>query len=143
MTPTPADRKERLVAAIGAAACLVVLLVAATLTPDANGLGTHTDLGMPQCGWITAFDQPCLTCGMTTSFAAAADGRFLASAAVQPAGAALAVATAAAFWTLLHAAVFGSRITRIFATLWRTRWIILAAAALILAWLYKLAVWNA
>jgi hypothetical protein len=128
---------------MGAVGCLAVLLVAAALTPDAGGLGTHTKLGMPECGWITAFEQPCPTCGMTTSFASAADGRILASAAVQPAGAALAIATAAAFWTLLHAAVFGSRIARVFAPLWRTRWILLGAAALILAWLYKLAVWNA
>jgi len=129
-------------AALGALACLAVLLVAAALSPSADGHGTHTQLKMPECGWVLAFDKPCPTCGMTTSFAHAADGELLASAAVQPAGALLAVGASAAFWTLLHASVFGSRITRVFRPLWTTRWIIAAAGLLAAAWLYKIATWT-
>jgi hypothetical protein len=142
VTPRRAPLQDRLLAAAGAAACIALLLVAAALTPSDEGLGTHTDLGMPECGWITAFEKPCLTCGMTTSFSHAADGQFLAAAAAQPAGALLAVAAAAGFWTCLHAALFGSRIARLFATLWRPRFIIAGAAILLLAWFYKLAVWT-
>lgn len=147
-TPAPrpparrAPRADRVMAALGALGCLAVLLVAAGLTPDAEGHGTHTQLRMPECGWVLAFDKPCPTCGMTTSFAHAADGDLAASAGVQPAGALLAVGASAAFWTLLHAAVFGSRIARIFRPLWTTRWILAAAALLAGAWLYKIATWT-
>lgn len=142
MTPKRATPKDRAVAALGALACLALLLVAALLTPSAGGHGTHTQLRMPECGWISSFDKPCPTCGMTTAFANAADGRFSASFAAQPAGTLLALASAAAFWTLLHTALFGSRIARIFRPLWTTRWLLVFGAALLLAWVYKITTWN-
>lgn len=73
-----------------------LLGTAAWLEPDASGLGTHAQLGLPACGWIHAAGVPCPTCGMTTAFALAADGRLLAALACQPAGAVLALLTAAA-----------------------------------------------
>lgn len=74
-------------------ACAGVLAVAAWLTPDASGLGTHRQLGLPACGWVHGLGIPCPTCGMTTAFAAAADGDFLASLRAQPLGLVLALAT--------------------------------------------------
>ncbi len=143
MPPPKAHTSDRLLAALGAAACLALLAVAAWLSPSADGHGTHTQLKMPTCSWVTTFDKPCPTCGMTTAFAHAADGHLIASAQVQPAGALLAVATASAFWTLLHTAVFGSRISRLFRPLWTTRWITAAAAGLVIAWIYKIITWTA
>ena len=39
--------------------CGGVLGFAAYLTPSAEGLGTHTQLGMPSCGWIHTMGIPC------------------------------------------------------------------------------------
>ncbi len=71
-----------------------VLAAAAWLEPDPSGLGTHQQLNLPPCGWISSGGLPCPTCGMTTAFALAADGRVLAALATQPAGAALAIGSA-------------------------------------------------
>lgn len=117
-----------------------VLGIAAGLDPVDRGIGTHVQLGMPECGWIVAMDLPCPTCGMTTAFSFAADGNLLASATAQPLGAILAVGTAMAAvggaWTLAT----GSRAFGRLASMWwtsRTGWI--AGAAVLVAWAYKMA----
>ncbi len=47
---------------------LAVLITAATLTPSAEGHGTHTQLGLPPCGFLVYTGYPCPGCGLTTSF---------------------------------------------------------------------------
>jgi len=49
--------------------CTVVLGIAARLTPDPRGFGTHEGLGLPSCGFLAVNGYPCMTCGMTTAFA--------------------------------------------------------------------------
>jgi hypothetical protein len=53
-----------------------VTAVALLLTPDANGHGTHKQLGLPACPSVLMFDRPCPGCGMTTSWAALVQGNF-------------------------------------------------------------------
>jgi hypothetical protein len=120
-----------------AAGSLAVLITAAVLTPRGEGIGTHTQLGMPPCGWMVNFQRPCMTCGMTTAFAAAADGDALASLHAQPMGALLALITATVFWLALYGAATGSRLLRSLITLagWRAAWIMLGL--LLVAWAYK------
>ncbi|MFO0874856.1 MAG: DUF2752 domain-containing protein [Phycisphaerales bacterium] len=129
---------RRAVAAMTAGGCAAVLGVAKWLDPDPSGVGTHTQLHVQPCGWIASFGIPCPTCGMTTSFAYAADGRLLKAAWTQPAGAVLAVATAMVLLASLWVAVSGASIgplLRPFARA-RTGWIF---AGLILAgWLWKI-----
>ncbi|HEY8428437.1 MAG TPA: DUF2752 domain-containing protein [Sandaracinaceae bacterium] len=48
---------------------LAVLVTAAMLTPAAEGHGTHTQLGLPPCGFLVYTGYPCPGCGLTTSFA--------------------------------------------------------------------------
>lgn len=50
---------------IGAA----VLITAGWLHPDPAGHGTHTQLGLPPCGFLVMTGLPCPGCGLTTSFA--------------------------------------------------------------------------
>ena len=46
-----------------------VLVVAALLTPSPIGHSTHTQLGLPPCGFLVMTGLPCPGCGMTTAFA--------------------------------------------------------------------------
>lgn len=52
----------------------VVIITAATLSPyNEDGTprrnGTHLQLGLPPCGFMTLTKTPCPGCGMTTAFA--------------------------------------------------------------------------
>jgi len=133
---------QRLVAAVVAAGLLALLAVAAWLTPAQQGHGTHEQLGMYRCGWVVAFNKPCPTCGMTTAFAHAAEGDLWASFVTQPMGALLALTSSVGFWAALHAAVTGSHIGRICATMVRPWPLTVAAGLLIGAWVYKLLTWG-
>lgn len=60
-----------------AAACLIAILaLAAWLRPDPNGMGTHTQLGLPPCTMSSLTGLRCPGCGMTTSWALVMDGDF-------------------------------------------------------------------
>ena len=143
-TPPPmrADRATRTGSALAAGACLAVLIVAAVLRPSAEGHGTHTALGLPSCQWVQMFNKPCPTCGMTTSFAYAADASFVQSAGAQPFGMILAVLTAAIFWGALHTAVTGSRIAGVAMGMLTGRVLLAGLVLLLGAWGYKIATWG-
>jgi hypothetical protein len=47
---------------------LAVLTTALFLTPSPLGHSTHTQLGLPPCGFLVATGYPCPGCGLTTSF---------------------------------------------------------------------------
>ncbi len=135
--------RARLIGAGVAAACAAVLLVAAGLSADDAGHGTHEQLGLPACGWAESFNAPCMTCGMTTSFTHAANGELWQSFVTQPMGMLLSVGTAAVFWLGLFVAVTGSRLGEHLARLVTTRTLVIAAGLGGAAWVYKIAVWNA
>jgi hypothetical protein len=70
-----------------AAACLAGLLVVAKkLEPDPRGFGTHIQLGLRPCAFLTVTGRLCPTCGMTTSFAWVMHGRIDRSWQTNPAG---------------------------------------------------------
>lgn len=46
-----------------------VLVTAAMLSPDPRGHSTHTQLGLPPCGFLMFTGYPCPGCGLTTAFA--------------------------------------------------------------------------
>lgn len=73
MTVQNDDRRERLLATSFAVAGCAVFLAAGLLSPyEADGTpklrGTHEQLGLPPCGFLTLFEVPCPSCGMTTAF---------------------------------------------------------------------------
>ncbi len=115
-----------------------LLVVSALLTPAEGGLGTHQQLFSQPCGWITAADCPCPTCGMTTAFAHAADGDLVASFATQPMGALLAVATAMTFLLSVFVALTGSRVAGRLTRLWKPRMVWVIAALVLGSWFYKI-----
>lgn len=68
------------------ALCLSILWISTTLTPSPDGIGTHRQLGYPPCLGPILTGYPCPTCGMTTAFAYAAQGKLLRAFHAQPAG---------------------------------------------------------
>lgn len=118
-----------------------LLLVAWWLEPAGAGgsaMGTHQGLGMPPCGFLMTTGMPCATCGMTTAFALAADGRFVDALITQPLGAVLALLTAMLFWVGLWAAAVGADLSAFFARLANLRMVVLLVALVLGAWAYKI-----
>jgi hypothetical protein len=136
-----ADIARRAAALAVAGGCLAILVVAFLLSPSGEGHGTHTQIGLPSCGWVVAFDTPCPTCGMTTAYTHAVRADFLTAATTQPMGTLLAVLTAAGVVGGVHASATGCRLGRFVDTILsaRTLWIALALAGG--AWIYKLLTW--
>jgi hypothetical protein len=130
-------------AAVVAVIALTLLILSARLHPSPDGHGTHSQLGLPPCGWVIMFNKPCPTCGMTTSFAHLAHGQVLESLRAQPAGTVLAVATAAAFWIALHAALTASRAPIMFIRLLKPRFLWILAGFWLASWVYKIVTWPA
>lgn len=117
---------------------LVPLLIGAGLTPSSDGHGTHTQMGLPSCSWVVAFDRPCPTCGMTTAVTHAANGDLMGSFLTQPAGALIAILAATAFWCGLHGLLSGARCVPLAGGMFKGRawWAI--GGILLAAWAYKL-----
>lgn len=47
--------------------CVAILTIAVWLHPDGRGYGTHTQMGLPACGFKVRWRAPCPACGLTTS----------------------------------------------------------------------------
>ncbi len=61
--------RSRVAWAIFFSVATAVVVTAATLTPSPLGHGTHTQLGLPPCGFLSFTGVPCPGCGLTTAFA--------------------------------------------------------------------------
>ena len=131
-------RTRRLIAGIIALGTGAVLVTAAVLRPAGEGVGTHEQLGLPGCSWITLLGIPCPTCGMTTSFAHAANGNLLDAVVTQPFGALLAIITAMAFLVSIYIVMTGSTIGGIVLQRLSGRFWVIMGGLLLLAWVYKI-----
>lgn len=127
------------VAAASSVACATPLVVACMLVPSTTGMDTHRQLGLPACGWPSAFGIPCFTCGMTTAFALSVRGRFLAALQAQPAGFALACAAALGVVVGAWVAASGRPVHRFLQPLVTGRLALVALAVLLLGWGWKFA----
>ena len=128
---------RRIAGALVAFGAAVILGLAAYLTPAEAGLGTHEQLNLPACAWVTLMDVPCPTCGMTTAFAHAANGDLLAAGLTQPLGLLLALGTAMALLLGTYVALTGSPIAGMLGRYFTARTAWLLAALALAAWLYK------
>ena len=86
-------RTQRLLTVLLGAGIMVVFGIAAWLTPDPRGFGTHRQLGMPPCTFLTLTGVNCPHCGLTTSFSWFVRGQFYKSIRANPAGLMLASAS--------------------------------------------------
>jgi hypothetical protein len=116
--------------------CLSVLLVAAWLTPNPAGFGTHTQLGLAECGFKLVTGLPCATCGMTTAFSHAARGNLVASFAVQPGGAVLSLLTAVATLLSGYSLATGASLIPLWNAVARPRTFLVLGGVILLAWAY-------
>lgn len=139
--PLRAGIVSRLIAAGFAIGSLSVLAVGAWMQPATEGHGTHTQLGLKPCMWAVSLDAPCMTCGMTTSFAHAGEGQWISSFLNQPMGALLVVLTSVIFWGGLVQALSGARIGTMIQPALRPRVFIALLGLLLVAWGYKVITW--
>jgi hypothetical protein len=106
---------QRVVAAIIGIVTLMPLCVASRLTPNPNGVGTHTQIrGLTACPFEARYGIPCPSCGMTTSFAYFSRGNIVASFYIQPMGCVLAALSIMVFWFCLYLAISGRAVHRQF-----------------------------
>ena len=121
---------------------LSVLLLAAWLKPDPSGIGTHTQIHLPPCGFYVLFHRPCPSCGMTTAFALVAHGHPLMAIKTQPAGMAVFLA-GLSLWLYLP---FAWRRRKPFEHVFEHRAFLPVVIALILlilgVWSWRLAYWS-
>lgn len=125
-------------AAVVFALSLGLLVVASRLDAAPTGVGTHSQLGMAPCGFLDRTGMPCATCGMTTSFALAADGRLIDAFFNQPAGALLALLTAIVALLSAYAMVKGMSLMPLVLALWKPMTIAAIAIMVLGAWGYKI-----
>jgi len=88
-SPSPAPLSQRLLWWSIVAGCVLVLVAAAAIEPDARGYGTHTQLGLPPCGFLLLTGSPCPGCGLTTAFAYGIRGQWSLAASANLLGLAL------------------------------------------------------
>ena len=126
--------------------CLVVglgvlLALSAYLEPSAAGHGTHQQLGLAGCSFLTLTGYVCPMCGATTTFALMADLQWLQGFANHPFAALLFLATLSGFVVSMMEVVrprqrWSSLLRRI--EPWEI-WIAVGALVTMgLAWVYKL-----
>ena len=75
--------------------CLAVFALARCLTPHQAGYGTHEDLHLPPCGFLSRTGYPCPSCGLTTSMSALTHGQVRSALLAHPFGPIFAAALAA------------------------------------------------
>ncbi len=126
-----------LLAWLGLSASVTVLVLAVQLDPDERGFGTHEQLGLAPCAALALTGKPCLSCGMTTAFAALMHGRVVDSFAANPAGMVLCLLTLWAPGWCAHALWLGLDPLRCLG--WcSARWVLAAVAALtVLVWVQR------
>lgn len=84
---------------------LVPLVIAVWLQPSPLGMGTHQQLGLPPCTFVTLFGIRCPSCGMTTAWSHFVRGQWVQALQANVGGCLLAgVVTVSSGWMLLSAA---------------------------------------
>ena len=106
----PIGPRERVAQALWALGWLGVVAVGLWLHPEAQGHGTHEQLGLPPCPSVLLFNRPCPACGLTTSWTALMHGDLSASLAAHPLGPLLFASYTAWAWLAAWGAIKGLRL---------------------------------
>lgn len=115
-----------------------ILTLSRLLTPAPEGVGTHTQLGLPQCGFLALFSLPCPACGLTTSFAHLARFELLPSLRAHPLGLPLFALVVALLLLSLRGVARGGTAARLTAHPHAGHAALLFCAALLAVWAVRL-----
>jgi Protein of unknown function (DUF2752) len=128
---------SRLVWFVLAALPTTVITTAAMLTPNPLGHGTHTQLGLPPCGFLVVTGYPCPGCGLTTSFANMADGHIVAAAHANAFGILLFLVSAATIPVALAGLVRGWAVVPVLERLHIEKWALVLALVSMTVWVAR------
>ena len=114
-----------------------VIGTAAALTPNPLGHGTHTQLGLPPCGFLVVTGYPCPGCGLTTAFANMADGHIVAAARANAFGVLLFLVSAVTVLVSLFALVRGWAVVPVLERLAIERWALVLSLVSLTVWVTR------
>ena len=121
------------------AGCLLVLAAAATIEPDVRGYGSHTQLGLPPCGFLLLTGSPCPGCGLTTAFAHGIRGHWALAANANPLGLALFLVVCLSIPLGVTAALRGWSLDSAIQRFSLNRWGLALAGCAVALWVTRLA----
>lgn len=118
--------------------CAAIWILAWRVEPSPQGLGTHRQLGLPACGFLTVTGLPCPSCGLTTSIAQLVRGSVGRALQAQPFGVVLAVSLMAASCLALFGLVMRKSWISMVGPGRLEKWQIGLLIVLISSWVYKM-----
>lgn len=136
--PVKTERARRMNALAVSLTAIAVLAIAFFLTPSAQGVGTHQQLGLPTCGWIQAANLPCPTCGMTTAWSHTVRGELPSAFMSQPLGMLLALSAIAVAIGGLVTAMTGYSFNWLWYRFLPSKIFIVVAVLALLSWGFKI-----
>lgn len=116
---------------------VAVVITAAFLTPNPIGHGTHTQLGLPPCGFYVLTGVPCPGCGLTTCFAYMVRADVTGAATANPFGIMLFLTTAAVIPISLLGFLRGRPVIDTLDRMHADKWAILLAGCSLTVWLVR------
>ena len=117
----------------------VVFYIALQLTPDPLGHSTHTQLGLPPCGFLELTGVLCPGCGLTTSFSHMVRLDFVGAAHANPFGIPLFIFSAACIPVSLVAMVRGWSVVEVLVRFHIDKFCVGLALTCLLVWVVRLA----
>jgi hypothetical protein len=117
---------------------LALLATARSLVPSPLGHGTHQQLGLPPCTVVLLWNTPCPACGMTTSWALATRGDFVAAARSNVGGLLLAIIALAFFPASCYFFATGQATRGYWFSTWLTVSLATALTLAVVQWLMRL-----
>ncbi len=136
----PGPVSQRLLWLSVVAGSLAVLAVAAGIEPDLRGYGSHTQLGLPPCGFLLLTGAPCPGCGLTTAFAHGIRGQWAMAASANPLGLALFLIVCACIPLGVTAALRSWSLGDVIDRFSLNRWALAVAGCAIVVWALRFAV---
>ncbi|MDH3727015.1 MAG: DUF2752 domain-containing protein [Myxococcales bacterium] len=122
-----------------AAGGIAVLAAATWIEPDPRGYGTHTQLGLPPCGFLALTGFRCPGCGLTTAFAYGIRGEWWLAGTSNPLGLALFLIVCATIPISVLAIVRGWSFAAVVDRLSLDRWALATAGYGVVLWVVRFA----
>ncbi len=119
--------------------CVLLLAAAGAIEPDARGYGTHTQLGLPPCGFLSFTGSPCPGCGLTTAFAYGIRGHWSLAASANPLGLALFFVVCFCIPLGVTAALRGWSLDAVIERFALNHWALALAGCAVVVWIVRLA----